>query len=190
MQASLKAVGAARSIVVDRDNRILAGNGIVEAATKAGFRKVRIVDTEADTLIAVRRRDLTPSQARDLAYYDNRAGELAEWDVSQIAADRLAGVQLRAFWTAEEEANLLSAAAADDVLRMAAAAAEDDDGDAPVGTGDYQTFSCPLTVEQERTVRAALRSARRFYSVTTAGDALAAALHTWMQEHGEHGPHQ
>jgi len=192
MADSLKAVGAARSIVISETGEVLAGNGIMEAATRAGIRKVRIVDTDGTTLVAVRRAGLTPEQARDLKYFDNRAGELAEWDPSQVATDMAGGLDLRPFWTPEEEAALLSAASVDEVMRMAADHSADPvEEPAPVTTGDYQTFSCPLTTEQERTVRAALRVARRVYSVTTAGDALAQALKAWAAEHeGDNGAHQ
>ena len=43
---SLKRYGAARSIVIDEDNRILAGNGTIEGAKAAGIKNVRIIDAE------------------------------------------------------------------------------------------------------------------------------------------------
>ena len=89
--ASLREVGAARSIVIDESNEILAGNGVVEAATKLGLSKVRVVDVAGDTLVAVRRKGLTPEQRRALALYDNRTAELAEWDWDQLKVDSAAG---------------------------------------------------------------------------------------------------
>jgi ParB-like chromosome segregation protein Spo0J len=47
---SLKRFGAARSIVIDEDGRILAGNGTVEGAKKAGIDKLRIIEAEGDEL--------------------------------------------------------------------------------------------------------------------------------------------
>src|ERR1700692_1174461 len=52
---ALHQVGAARSIVIDEDNVILAGNGVTAAAVKAGITKVRVIDAAGDELIAVRR---------------------------------------------------------------------------------------------------------------------------------------
>ena len=75
--ASLRDVGTGRSIVIDEHNEVLAGNGVLEAAPGAGISKVQIVDVEGDTIIAVRRRGLTPAQKRALAIYDNRSAELA-----------------------------------------------------------------------------------------------------------------
>jgi len=81
---------------------ILAGNGVVEAASEAGITKLQIVDADGDTLVAVRRRGLTPSQKRDLAIYDNRTAELAEWNVEQLAADLQNGEDLAAFFFDDE----------------------------------------------------------------------------------------
>ena len=77
---SLKRFGAARSIVIDEDGRILAGNGTVEGAKKAGIDKVRIIEAEGDELIAVRRAGLTEDQKVGLALADNRSSDLSEWD--------------------------------------------------------------------------------------------------------------
>lgn len=83
---ALHEVGAARSIVIDEDGVILAGNATAEAAAEAGIHRVQIVDADGETLIAVRRSGLTPAQKRRLALFDNRAAELAEWDAGVLAA--------------------------------------------------------------------------------------------------------
>ena len=77
---SLQEVGAARSIVIDENNVILAGNATVEAAGEAGITKLKIVEADGETIIAVRRTGLTPAQKRKLALYDNRTGELSDWE--------------------------------------------------------------------------------------------------------------
>jgi DNA modification methylase len=77
---SLKRFGAARSIVIDEDGRILAGNGTVEGAKKAGIDKLRIIEAEGDELIAVRRAGLTEDEKVGLALADNRSSDLSEWD--------------------------------------------------------------------------------------------------------------
>ena len=43
IQEALQEVGAARSIVIDENGQILAGNGTVDAAAKAGITKLRVV---------------------------------------------------------------------------------------------------------------------------------------------------
>jgi DNA modification methylase len=104
---ALQKVGVSRSIVVDEDGVILAGNGVVEAASEAGLTKLQIVEADGETLVAVRRRGLTPSQKRDLAIYDNRTAELAEWNIEQLAADLQNGEDLSAFFFDEELKTLL-----------------------------------------------------------------------------------
>lgn len=104
LEASLRAVGAARSIVIDEDDLILAGNGVRAAAEAAGITKLKIIETDGDEIIAVRRRGLTAEQKRALAIFDNRTAELAEWNWEQLAKDREAGLALEPFWTTDEQA--------------------------------------------------------------------------------------
>jgi len=82
--SSLQEVGGARSIVIDEDNIILAGNGVIEAAGIAGIENVRVIEADGNEIIAVKRKGLTPEQKTRLALWDNRASELAEWDVDQL----------------------------------------------------------------------------------------------------------
>ena len=81
---AIHAVGAARSIVIDETSTILAGNAAVEAAVRAGITKLRVVDVDGDTMVAVRRSGLTPAQKVQLALYDNRTAELATWDAATV----------------------------------------------------------------------------------------------------------
>jgi len=67
VRAALREVGAARSIVIDEHNVILAGNGVREAAGEAGLTKVTVIDAAGDELVAVRRSGLTDEQKRALA---------------------------------------------------------------------------------------------------------------------------
>jgi DNA modification methylase len=105
---ALQQVGAARSIVIDEDNVILAGNGVTEAAAEAGITRVRVVEANGDELVAVRRTGLSAEQKRALAIYDNRTGELATWNWEQLSADQAAGLSLQPFWTPEEATALLA----------------------------------------------------------------------------------
>jgi len=80
IKESLQRYGAARSIVIDEDNRILAGNGTVEGAKAAGIKNVRIIETNGDEIIAVKRTGLTEEEKVGLALADNRTADLSEWD--------------------------------------------------------------------------------------------------------------
>lgn len=85
IRQSLEEIGAFRSIAVDGDNVIRAGNGVFEQAQQLGLR-VRVIEAQPDELIAVKRKDLRGKLAERAAILDNRAGELAEWN-SEILAD-------------------------------------------------------------------------------------------------------
>jgi len=85
IEQALHEVGAARSIVIDEDGTVLAGNATIAAAAQAGIEQVQVVDSDGQRLIAVRRSGLTPEQKTRLALHDNRAGELAEWDEEVLA---------------------------------------------------------------------------------------------------------
>lgn len=81
---SLKRYGAARSIVIDEEDRILAGNGTVEQAKAAGISKVRVIETDGDEIIAVRRTGLSDQDKIGLAIADNRTSDLSEWDAEML----------------------------------------------------------------------------------------------------------
>lgn len=84
IEDALNEVGAARSIVIDEDGNILAGNGTVEAAAQAGIERVKVVEADGEEIVAVRRRGLTEKQKRRLALFDNRTAELAEWETDVV----------------------------------------------------------------------------------------------------------
>lgn len=84
IKESLQRYGAARSIVIDEDNRILAGNGTIDGAKAAGIKNVRIIETDGDEIIAVRRTGLSEEQKVGLALADNRTADLSEWDQEML----------------------------------------------------------------------------------------------------------
>lgn len=128
---ALHQVGAARSIVIDEGNVVLAGNGVAEAAAEAGITKIRVVDVAGDELVAVRRKGLSDEQKRALAIYDNRTGELAEWNAEQLQADMDAGLSLQP-WFSEKEAAVLFG------VEAAKAAVGEADGSQQLGGLEYR----------------------------------------------------
>jgi DNA modification methylase len=104
---SLHEVGAARSIVIDENNFILAGNGTVDAAGEAGIERVRVVEADGQEIIAVRRRGLTKLQKRRLGLFDNRTAELADWDAEALLQATKEGFSLDGIFTEQETAELL-----------------------------------------------------------------------------------
>ena len=88
MEKSFKELGAGRSIVIDKDGRIIAGNKSQQAAIAAGIKKVRIIETTGDELVAVKRTDLSldSKEGRELALADNLTTQVnLEWDKVELA---------------------------------------------------------------------------------------------------------
>jgi DNA modification methylase len=109
LSKSLEQYGAARSIVVDENGRILAGNGVVEAAASVGIERVKQVEADGNEIIAVVRRGLTEAQKTGLALADNRASELAEWN-PDILAELSTQIDLSQFWSEKELNDILKEA--------------------------------------------------------------------------------
>jgi DNA modification methylase len=81
---SLQRFGAARSIVIDEENRILAGNGTIEGAKAAGIKNVRVIETDGTEIIAVKRTGLSEDEKIGLALADNRTSDLSDWDKEML----------------------------------------------------------------------------------------------------------
>lgn len=84
IENSLQQVGFARSIVIDENDVVLAGNGVLEAAGNIGIENLRILESDGNEVIAIRRSNLTDAQKQALALFDNRTAELALWDEDVI----------------------------------------------------------------------------------------------------------
>ena len=111
LETSLRQYGAGRSILLDKNGRIIAGNKTAEVAADVGMEDVIVVQTDGKQIVAVQRTDLDiDSEAgRGLAYADNRVGELSlEWDAEQVLADLNAGVDLSALWREDELKELIA----------------------------------------------------------------------------------
>ena len=87
IEKSFRELGAGRSILLDKNNRIIAGNKSQQAAIATGITKVRIVDTDGDEIVAVRRRDvdLDSKVGRELAFADNATQQVSlAWDEAEL----------------------------------------------------------------------------------------------------------
>lgn len=88
LEKSLQDYGAGRSILIDKNNNIIAGNGIVEAAAQAGIEDVKIIETHGDELVAVKRVDvdLNTQKGREMAFADNATASAdLNWDEDNIS---------------------------------------------------------------------------------------------------------
>lgn len=87
MEESFSELGAGRSILIDKDGNIIAGNKSQKAAMAAGIKKVRVIETTGDELVAVKRTDISidSDEGRRLAYLDNRTQQVnLSWDEVEL----------------------------------------------------------------------------------------------------------
>lgn len=90
LEKSLRENGAGRSILLDKDNNIIAGNGIVEAAGQIGLENVKIVEATGDEIIAVKRTDisLNSEKGREMALADNATAKAdIVWDAENLKTE-------------------------------------------------------------------------------------------------------
>lgn len=87
LEKSISELGLGRSIVVDKNNRIIGGNGVVETAANLGLEDIIIVPTDGKKLVVVKREDvdLDSEKGRSLALADNAVAKVnLEWDKDKI----------------------------------------------------------------------------------------------------------
>ena len=88
IRKSLEELGAGRSIVIDNEGEIIAGNGVYEQAQKLGI-KTKIVETDGSELVVVKRTDLATGddKRKRLALADNAASDSSEWAEELLRED-------------------------------------------------------------------------------------------------------
>lgn len=88
IKKSLKECGAGRSIVIDSEDNIIAGNGIYEQAQSLKI-PTKIVETDGNELVVVKRTDLKTNddKRKQLAVMDNSTSDSSEFDFELLGAD-------------------------------------------------------------------------------------------------------
>lgn len=88
IRKSLTECGAGRSVLVDKDGCLIAGNGVYEQAEKMGI-KTRVVETDGTELVVVKRTDIGTDdpKRKTLALADNATSDNVEWDMEMLQAD-------------------------------------------------------------------------------------------------------
>lgn len=87
MDESLRKFGLGRSILLDKNNRIISGNKTTEKAGELGYEKVLVIETDGSTLVAVKRNDIDidSTVGRELALADNATSKAnLSWDEEMI----------------------------------------------------------------------------------------------------------
>jgi DNA modification methylase len=96
IEKSLRKLGAGRSILLDKNNRIIAGNKTIENAGAIGLEDVIVVETTGNQIVAVKRTDidLDSKKGREMALADNATAKAnIDWDVEALNED----------WSTEEQ---------------------------------------------------------------------------------------
>jgi hypothetical protein len=116
LERSLEDYGAGRSILVDKNGKVIAGNKTLESAVSIGLEDALVVHTTGKELVVVQRDDLdldTDSAAKELGVSDNRVGEVnLSWSVEMLKKLEDEGAKLDKFFTASETDELLQQALA------------------------------------------------------------------------------
>lgn len=79
LEHSITNLGAGRSVLVDKNNVLIAGNKTAEVAVESGFEDAIVVETDGTELVVVKRKDLdltSDDKAKQLAIADNRVGQI------------------------------------------------------------------------------------------------------------------
>lgn len=104
IEESIRELGAGRSVLCDKDLRLIGGNKSVQAAIAVGLENAIVVPVTGDQLVVVQRTDLSLDDAkgRKLAIADNRASDLSlEWD-ADVLLELSKEIDLDPFFTAAE----------------------------------------------------------------------------------------
>lgn len=156
---SMSMLRPGRSVLMDANGVVLAGNKTLEAARQAGVEQVIVVKTTGDELVAVMREDLdltSPDargdKARQMAYADNRVGQVSlRFSPQQVVDDIAAGIELGDFFTPMELAELGELANAVDDADLENMFAGMDEDTTPVSTGELLAL-VDITIGEPRHV--------------------------------------
>lgn len=88
IKKSLEELGAGRSVVIDADNTLVAGNGVYEQAKELQM-PVRVIETDGSELVVVKRTDIhtKDEKRRKLALADNSASDMSQFDNGMLTED-------------------------------------------------------------------------------------------------------
>lgn len=87
IKKSINEVGFGRSVVIDADNEIICGNGVVSQVAKST--PVKVIETNGSELIVVKRTDLKTNDERrkQLAVMDNSTSDSSDFDFTLLQED-------------------------------------------------------------------------------------------------------
>lgn len=106
VKKSIEKFGLGRSILLDKNNKIIAGNLTTEEAGQLGIGDVEIIESDGRRIIAVKRTDIdldTP-QGREMALADNRSAVVSiDLDTALIEETFIDNPEIVDEWFFEDE---------------------------------------------------------------------------------------
>lgn len=87
IKKSVSEVGLGRSVVIDNENEIVCGNGLVSTLDKNT--PIKVIETDGSELVVVKRTDLNTNdeKRKQLAIMDNSTSDSSEFDLESLQAD-------------------------------------------------------------------------------------------------------
>ena len=87
IKKSVSEVGLGRSVVIDNENEIVCGNGLVSTLDKNT--PIKVIETDGSELVVVKRTDLKTDdeKRKQLAIMDNSTSDSSEFDLDSLQAD-------------------------------------------------------------------------------------------------------
>ena len=88
MKKSLQECGTGRSIAIDSQNEIIAGNGIFEQAKKLNI-PIKVIESDGKELVVIKRTDLKTKdkKRKKLAIYDNSTSDTSFFNLDLLGQD-------------------------------------------------------------------------------------------------------
>lgn len=88
IRKSLDECGAGRSIIIDNEGEIIAGNGVYEQAQALNM-SVKVIESDGSELVVVKRTDLKTDdeKRKKLAIMDNSTSDTSEFDLELLSVD-------------------------------------------------------------------------------------------------------
>ncbi len=109
IERSFRTFGAGRSILIDKNNRIIAGNKSVENAFSIGMEDVEIIESDGKKIIAVKRTDidLDSPEGREMALADNATAKANIVWAEDIIAETVT-IEVAECWGVDIEKSFIS----------------------------------------------------------------------------------
>lgn len=87
IKKSVSEVGLGRSVVIDNENEIVCGNGLVSTLDKNT--PIKVIETDGSELVVVKRTDLKTDdeKRKQLAIMDNSTSDSSEFDLESLQTD-------------------------------------------------------------------------------------------------------